>query len=471
MPKNISIDCAKNRGFKERFSAFCLAATHSGSGKTTITLALLRALKRRGFEVQPFKCGPDYIDPGFHQQAADRESINLDTWMMNEDGVKESFARACSGREIAVLEGVMGLFDGFSASSLTGSSADCARLLNLPVILVVDAKGMAGSIAPQVKGFSEFNDEVKITAVIANNVGSESHTEILRDALTNAELPPLLGGLPKNPDWRLDERHLGLTPFLENEKSGAWFESLADAVEKFIDIDKLLELTRIARPELPQRSSQLVPDKKVRLALARDSAFHFYYPDNLYLLRQAGFEIVEFSPLVDENLPDGTRMVIFGGGFPEIFAAELAANHEMRQAIKDFADNSGFIYAECGGFMYLGESLTNSVGETFPMCGVIPGDSKMTPKLRSLGYREVTTLTETLFGPAGTTMRGHEFHWSEMELCRSCPPLYRQQSRQGEEKLCGVQINNVFASYIHLHFISTPQVIQAWYKALKNFKL
>ncbi len=466
MPKNILIDTPGESGSEKRFSAFCIAATHSGSGKTTITLALLRALQRCGLKVQPFKCGPDYIDPGFHQQAAGRESINLDTWMMGEKGVKESFARACTGREIAVLEGVMGLFDGFSASSLVGSSADCARLLNLPVILVVDAKGMAGSIAPLVKGFCGFHNEVKIAAVIANNVGSESHTKILQDALAQADLPPLLGGLPKNPEWELKERHLGLTPFLENKKSAAWFESLADAVEKFVDIDKLLELTKIKRPELSQRSSQPVTDNKVRLALARDSAFHFYYPDNLYLLRQAGFEIVEFSPLTDKSLPEGTRMVMLGGGFPEMFAAELAANQEMRQAIKDFADNDGFIYAECGGFMYLGESLTNSAGETFPLCGVIPGDSKMTPKLRSLGYREVTTLAETPFGPVDTTMRGHEFHWSEMELQQSCPPLYRQQSRRGGEKLCGVHVRNVFASYIHLHFISTPQVIQAWCNAL-----
>jgi cobyrinic acid a,c-diamide synthase len=465
MPKNISIDGAKVCGAKERFSAFCIAATNSGSGKTTITLALLRALKRRGLKVQPFKCGPDYIDPGFHQQAAGRESINLDTWMMSEKGVKESFSRSCLDRKIAVVEGVMGLFDGFSASSLVGSSADCARLLNLPVILVVNAKGMAGSIAPLVKGFCEFNDEVKIAAVIANNVGSESHTKILRDALEYADLPPLLGGLPKNPEWQLQERHLGLTPFLENEKSSAWFENLADAVEKFINVDKLLELTEIMQPELPQSSSQPVSDKKVRLALARDSAFHFYYPDNLYLLRQAGFEIVEFSPLTDKKLPEGCRMVMLGGGFPEMFAAELTANHEMRQAIKGFADNDGFIYAECGGFMYLGESLSNSAGETFPMCGVIPGDSKMTPKLRSLGYREVTTLTETPFGPADTTMRGHEFHWSEMELRQSCQPLYRQQSRRGGKKLCGAHINNVFASYIHIHFISTPKVVDYFNKA------
>jgi cobyrinic acid a,c-diamide synthase len=465
MPKNISIDASGENGSENRFSAFCLAATHSGSGKTTITLALLRALRRRGLKVQPFKCGPDYIDPGFHEQAAGLESINLDTWMMGEKGVKESFARACTGREMAVLEGVMGLFDGFSATELTGSSADCARLLNMPVILVVDAKGMAGSIAPLVKGFCEFNDAVKIAAVIANNVGSKSHTRILEDALAHANLPPLLGGLPKNPEWGLKERHLGLTPFLENEKSDAWFENLADAVEKFIDIDKLLELTEIMPPELLKKSSQPLPNKKVRLALARDAAFHFYYPDNLHLLRQAGFEIIEFSPLTDKSLPEGTQMLMLGGGFPEMFAAQLAANQEMRQAIKDFADNDGFIYAECGGFMYLGASLTTSAGDTFPLCGVIPGDSKMTPKMRSLGYREVTTLAETPFGPTGTTMRGHEFHWSEMELQQPCPPLYCQQSRRGGKKLCGVHISNVFASYIHLHFISTPQVIQAWHKA------
>ncbi len=466
MPKNISIDNPKVGDFRERFAGFCLAATHSGSGKTTITLALLRALKRRGRKVQPFKCGPDYIDPGFHQQAAGCESINLDTWMMLESGVQESFARACSGRDIAVVEGVMGLFDGFSATEITGSTADCARLLQLPVILIVDAKGMAGSIAPLIKGFTEFNREVKITAVIANNVGSKAHTEILAEALDAAGLPPLLGGLPKNPDFKLKERHLGLTPFLENAKASAWFDTLAAAVEEFIDIDKLLEIVKLDHPQPPKKPQPLPPKTKIRLALAKDSAFHFYYPDNLFLLRQAGFEIVEFSPLSDRALPEGTRLLLLGGGFPEMFAAELAENHNMRQAIKDFADNDGMIYGECGGFMYLGESLTDSNGRSFPMCSVIPGKSRMTPKLRSLGYREVSTLTKTPFGPAGTTIRGHEFHWSEMEITKTCPSLYCQKNRRGDERLCGIHLNNILASYIHLHFSATPQVINSWYKLL-----
>ncbi len=469
MPKNISLenpDNPRSGGSGDFFAGFCLAATHSGSGKTTITLALLRALKRRGRKVQPFKCGPDYIDPGFHQQAAGCESINLDTWMMTEGGVRESFVRACSGREIAVVEGVMGLFDGFSATELTGSTADCARLLRLPVILIVDAKGMAGSIAPLVKGFTEFNREVEISAVIANNVGSKGHTKILAEALAAAGLPPLLGGLPQNPDFKLKERHLGLTPFLENAKASVWFDTLAAAVEEFIAIDKLLEIVHSERPQPPQNPQPAPPKTKIRLALARDSAFHFYYPDNLFLLRQAGFEIVEFSPLSDRVLPEGCRLLLLGGGFPEMFAAELAENRSMRQAIKDFADNDGMIYAECGGFMYLGESLTDSEGRSFPMCSVIPGKSRMTPKLRSLGYRDVTTLDETPFGPAGTGMRGHEFHWSEMELGQPCPPLYRQLSRRGVEKLCGVRFNNVLASYIHLHFIATPQVLDSWYKTL-----
>ena len=466
MPKNISTDSGS--GLRTPFSAFCVGAPHSGCGKTTLTLALLRALKGRGLKVQPFKCGPDYIDTAFHTQAAACQSINLDTWMMAEKGVLDSFARACGGEaEVAVLEGVMGLFDGFAPDSLVGSSADCVRLLKLPVILIVDAKGMAGSIAPLVKGFCEFNPGVEIRAVIANNVGSKSHTEILAGALSHAGLPPLLGGLPKNTEWRLEERHLGLTPFSENKKSAVWFESLAAAVEEFIDIDRLLEITAIERPPEVQKFPP-IPSPPIRLALARDAAFNFYYRDNLTFLQQAGFEIVEFSPLADKSLPDNVKLIMLGGGFPEMFAAELAANRGMRAQIKAFAEQRGMIYAECGGFMYLGETLENSSGESFPMCSVVPGRARMTPGLRSLGYREVSTIDETCFGPPGTEMRGHEFHWSEMELNHPCPPLYRQKNRRGESKLCGVRIENVFASYIHTHFSSAPQVLDAWYQKLAD---
>ncbi|MBN2333832.1 MAG: cobyrinate a,c-diamide synthase [Deltaproteobacteria bacterium] len=445
---------------KGDFAAFCLGATHSGTGKTTITLALLRALKRRGLSLQPCKCGPDYIDPSFHARAAGCPSINLDTWMMTPQGVQRSFARACRFADVAVVEGVMGLFDGFSPTSLEGSSADCARLLGLPVILVVDAGGMAGSIAPLVKGFCEFNGEISIAGVIANNVGSDSHGQLLQEALAGADLPPLLGALPNKEEWQLEERHLGLVPFLENRKANGWFERLADGAERHIDIDRLLAIVRMPKPAASV--VRTVQKAAVRLALARDRAFHFYYPDNLYLLRQAGFEIVEFSPLTDRELPVGTQLVMLGGGFPEVFAAELAGNESMRSAIKAFAGHGGMIYAECGGFMYLGESLENAVGDRFPMCGVVPGRSHMTPKLCSLGYREVATVSKTPFGPPGTTLRGHEFHWSEMELSQPRQPLYLQVDRTSTGKQCGIHDQNVMASYIHLHFGATPGVIDAW---------
>lgn len=452
----------KNTSSKTDFSAFCLGATHSGSGKTTITLALLRALKRRGLCLQPFKCGPDYIDPTFHTRAAGKQSINLDTWMMTSPGVQKSFARACQPADVAIVEGVMGLFDGFSPTSIAGSSADCARLLNLPVILVVDAHGMAGTIAPLVKGFCEFHPAVRIAGIIANNVGSDSHAQLLHEALAAAGLPPLLGALPKIPEWRLEERHLGLVPFLENRKADEWFESLANGAEKYIDIDRLLEISQVLKPAAPRQKP--LPKAKIRLGLARDQAFHFYYPDNLQLLRQAGFEIVEFSPLVDQKLPRDISGIFLGGGFPEVFADELTANQSMRLAIRSFSEKNGLIYAECGGFMYLGESLTDNQGNTFPMCGVLPGDSVMQPRLRALGYREVTTLAKTPFGPPGTTLRGHEFHWSEMEISSSHTRLYSHKDRRGNHQDGGFHDKNVFASYIHLHFFSHPEAVRCWFK-------
>ncbi|HDS17349.1 MAG TPA: cobyrinate a,c-diamide synthase [Proteobacteria bacterium] len=458
----------KNISPKTDFSAFCLAATHSGSGKTTITLALLRALRQRGYRLQPYKCGPDYIDPTFHERAAGCPSINLDTWMMGEASVRDSFARAGAQADVAVVEGVMGLFDSFAPGVLAGSSADCARLLDLPVILVVEARGMAGSIAALVKGFCEFNREIQIVGVIANQVGSPEHGRILAEALERAGLPPLLGALPRIAAWGLEERHLGLVPFLENNKSEEWFAELAAGAETYLAIDRLLELVRRPRPTRAPVAADRPRKPRVRLALARDSAFHFYYPDNLDRLREAGFELVEFSPISAEDLPSNVAALYLGGGFPEVFAAELAANQKMRAAIQRFAAGGGLVYGECGGFMYLGRSLTDSQGRTFPMCGVLDGHATMRDSLKALGYREITTLDESLFGPAGTVLRGHEFHWSEMAPGSLPAPFFRQKDRGGRETPGGVRKNNVFASYVHLHFSSCPEAALNWVAAARS---
>lgn len=440
------------------FSAFCIAAAGSGDGKTTVSLALMRALFRRGLTVQPFKCGPDYIDPSFHDRACRRLSRNLDSWMMGEAEVKTSFHRASADADAAVIEGVMGMFDGARPGSLDGSTARIAQLTETPVLLVVNSRGMAGSIAAMVKGYTEFCPSLRVIGVIANKVGSPGHAAILREALELAGLPPLLGYFPRNEQWIMPERHLGLVPYAENSREEAWFEQLAEAAEELCDLDRILELSRLPRPAAPVET---ILTTRARLAVARDEAFHFYYADNLDLLRRLGVELVEFSPLHDSTLPPEIDGVYLGGGFPEMFAAGLEANTAMRQELKAFHQSGGFIYAECGGFMYLSESLTDDAGEKRQMCGLVPGRCVMTGKLHSLGYREVESVSETVFGVAGIGWRGHEFHWSDMEFDGEFEPLWRMRNvRNPDWQLTGFRQGNLYAGYIHLHFASNPAAVE-----------
>lgn len=417
------------------YSAFAVAGTNSNCGKTTVTLALLRALRRRGLAVQPFKCGPDYIDPGFHRHAAGRVSANLDGWMTGTDGVRRSYGRFAAGADVSAVEGVMGLFDGLD--DLKGSTAEVALTLDLPVVLVVNARGMANSIAAMVSGYANWHKQLKIAGVIANNAGSERHAEILRRALGSQ----FLGWLPRNEQWTLPERHLGLVPFQENARSEEWFDSLADAVEKHVDLDLLLLRSRSVKPDWtpPETAAPAL-----RLAVARDQAFGFYYEENLAVLREAGIGIVEFSPLADRRLPENINGIYLGGGFPEMFADRLEQNEDMRHAVRGF---KGLIYAECGGYLYLMERLGGR-----RMAGLVPGAADMHGKLRSLGYREVA-------GPLGRA-RGHEFHYSEARMNRAAGALWTEVSPDGDR---GFLEGNVCGSYIHLHWGNNPDFI-------RNFK-
>ncbi len=433
--------------------AFCLAATSSGSGKTTLALGLMRALARRGLKVSPFKCGPDYIDPEFHKIAAKAESINLDLWMMGEDGVKRSFERRLAKNSCAVVEGVMGLFDGVSPSSIEGSTAKLAITLGIPVVLVLDASGMAGTLAAIVSGCASFAPQLEIAGVIANFVSSESHRKLLAEALKSRGLPPLLGCLPPNPEWALPERHLGLVPEKEVLNGSSWYDSLAMGVERGIDFDLLLETT--SRP-VPQQAPE--PPRKPfssKLAVAMDDAFHFYYRDNFDALEAHGVELAFFSPLDGEALPRGASGLYLGGGYPEVFADELSSNLPMRSAIRSFAESGRPIYAECGGLMYLCRSLQDSKGESHRMCGLFDCDVEMGSKLHRLGYRETRTLKDSLLGPAGSLYRGHEFHWSKIsELSRFAMDAAESRgAREGARwEPSAFSFKNVYASYIHAHF-------------------
>ena len=423
-------------------SRFMIAGANSGSGKTTLTLGILRALKRRGLNPVPFKCGPDYIDPLFHRQAAGAVSWNLDTFF----GSEHEFYRRAPGGGAAVVEGVMGLFDGIYPDRLEGSCAEIAARLQLPVILTVNVQGISGSIAPLVKGFCQWHPEVKILGVLADKAGSVRHAGLLKTALDAAGLPPLLGYLIRNERWTLPERHLGLSVGKLEE---SWLDALADEIEKSVELDNLLKLTQGEIPILPS-ANQTMP-VKLRLGVACDEAFCFYYEANLDALHRNGVEIVPFSPLHDGSPPENLNGIYLGGGYPELYMKELNANARMCRAIRDFAEHH-LVYGECGGYLFLLESLTDFDGKTLPGLGLLPGRAKMNRKLSALGYREV----EDDRGSA----RGHEFHYSSLLEEPPGPYLWRAHDAHGRRFRCGGVRGRVRGSYIHLYFADAPDLLK-----------
>lgn len=440
-----------------------IAATSSGSGKTTLSLGIMRALARKGLRVRPFKAGPDYLDGTYHALAAGNTSYNLDTWMIDAARITCHFRSCLAGHDIGIVEGVMGLYDGFEGS-MEGSTADLARTLGIPVILLVDCKGMSGSVAPLVSGFIHFRPDVHIGGVILNRTGSERHVRYLKEALAEVDIA-VVGHLPRNEELALEHRHLGLFAAqfggITEEKIG----KIADAVEKTIDLDLLERLcSRVDANALPDDCSgriemEFVTKQACRIAVARDEAFHFYYQANLDMLKAAGAELVFFSPLKDAALPRDINGLLLGGGYPEEYAGELAKNVTMRESIRTFSCANGCIYAECGGYMYLGDHLEKG-GTSLPMCGVFPaGFSMNAGAVKSLGYREITLAFDTVIGPSGSVMRGHEFHYSSQKQAASGmgPAPFMISSRNASAPApAGMSVRNTIGSYLHVHFLSCP---------------
>jgi cobyrinic acid a,c-diamide synthase len=441
-------------------SAIVVAGTHSGVGKTSVTLGLIGAFRRRGVTVQPFKVGPDFIDPLHHQHASGRPARNLDGWMLDPETNLKRFARATADADVAVIEGVMGLFDGSEGKSDRGSTAEMAKLLDLPVILVIDASAMARSAAALIHGYTSFDPDLRVAGVILNNVGSETHAGMIRDAVAGAI--PILGALPRAKDLVVPERHLGL--HLPHEARADYVDQLATLVEEHIDLDALLANSAIERRTAPAAGAPSSPPR-IRLALARDEAFCFYYTDNLELLEQAGAELIPFSP-IDEPLPETIDGIYLGGGYPELHADKLAANTSTREAIREFASAGGPIYAECGGLMYLADTLELD-GHTYPMCGVLPFSTTM-PAPLAIGYVEVTT-TGGLFG-SGQTARGHLFHHSAIAGEPATDCCYELKNSRGEETQEGYRVNNVLATYAHLHLASNPALAAAFIDQCARFR-
>ncbi len=422
----------------------------SGVGKTTVTAGLAAALRHRGLRVQPYKAGPDYLDPTHLSAFAGRACRNLDTWMLPAAHVRELFTRALGDADVAVVEGVMGLHDGRSGTDGAGSTASLARLLRLPVVLVVDASAMARSAAAIVLGYQQLDPALRFAGVILNRVAGAGHAAMCTSAIEEVTGLPVFGWLPRDGEIALPERHLGLTPALDAPPAPELEARLVTLIETHVDIDALR--ARMANID-PDTSRRLFPRESVprraRVAFARDEAFHFYYQDSLDLLAAWGAELLPFSPLTDSALPAGVDAVLLGGGFPELAAEQLASNAPMLEAIRGAAARGTPIYGECGGLMYLGSRLTSFDGAQHTMLGLVPASSVMTTDRLTLGYREVRSLG-TPFLAAGESVRGHEFHWSTLETPASeAGAAYRVLD--GEPRPEGFRVGSVTATYVHLH--------------------
>ena len=442
-----------------------IGGTESGAGKTSLTLALVAALRRRGTRVQTFKVGPDFLDPSYLSIASGRPCYNLDGWMMGRDYVEKLVARTTADADIAVIEGVMGLFDGASHDSLEGSTAEIAAWLRAPVILVADVYGVARSLAPVVKGFASFERHVRVAGVIANRCGSVRHGIMLAEALRASRLPPMVAAIPQGALPALPERHLGLVTADSRNLPPQALDELADAFEHHSTLGEIVNMARSAPflyVEAPERKGI---EGRARLGVACDAAFHFYYRDVLDELEDRGCTLVRFSPVADRALPEGLDALYLGGGYPEEEAAELSANGPMLASVRDFAASGRPVYAECGGLMYLCREMETVDGRRHPMAGILPAATKMHRGLQALAYVDVTLKEDSLWGLAGESVRGHEFHHSSLtsnpagvEGWRS---VYRMRTLRAEAPVEeGFQKGNVLASYAHLHLASRSRALE-----------
>jgi cobyrinic acid a,c-diamide synthase len=443
-----------------QYPRLVIAGTSSGVGKTTATLAILAALRERGRVVQSFKAGPDFIDPGHHRAATGRASRNLDGWILGPDLNRSIVARASAEADFSIIEGMMGLFDSSSPVSDIGSTAEVAKQLEAPVILVIDGSAIARSAAAMVAGYARFDPELRVAGALFNRVSSDSHYKLLKTAVeqeTDVVVP--IGYLRPDPAVTISDRHLGLLMAGEHRDS-SHYRRLAKAALDTVDLGRLETLANSCSP-LPTSSnpSMLYRPKTVRIGVAQDAAFCFYYPENLEVLEAEGGELVRFSPLCDQVLPDDLGMLYLGGGYPELHGAALAANSSMKLAIRQFAARGGTIYAECGGMMYLTQGIRDFEGNLHEMVGLFPAEATMQSQRMTLGYRAIELTQLCILGQAGLRARGHEFHYSAVLPKGPLTYACALTDAQGESKgLDGMVEGNVLGLYTHLHFASQPQI-------------
>ncbi len=475
-----------------------IAGVSSNVGKTTITAGLIAALRQQGLTVQPFKCGPDYVDPSYHERAAGRPCRNLDTWMLSDAQLLESFARACQDADIAVVEGVMGLYDGSDWHDERGSTAQIAKLLNAPVFLVIDISGSARSAAAAVLGYQHFDPAVAILGVLLNFAGSERHAHGCAEAIERATALPMLGWLPRDMQLQIPERHLGLVPGGEQVDSGALITQMAEAVSARFDVAGVVGVARGAvsaratdagagggagsagdmdihrvGPSPSHVSNARRGASRPTIAVARDEAFCFYYPENLELLIEEGAAVEFFSPLRGERPAPGATGVYLGGGYPELHGPALTSNTGLWSALRDMHAANIPIYAECGGFMVLTEGLTDWEGHSWPMGGLLPGFARMSGKLAALGYRHATALRANLLAEPGETLRGHEFRYSSWVRDTNVADdtaAWRLKGTRGDvpNDAVGYARGNLLASYLHVHFGQGPELARRFVRRLNR---
>jgi cobyrinic acid a,c-diamide synthase len=462
-------------------TAILISATHSGAGKTTVTGVVMAALRRRGLSVQPFKIGPDFIDAAHHAEVCDRPSINLDTWLQGEEGMRRSFERWSAEADISVIEAMGGLFDGVDGTG-RGSPAELAKLLGVPVVVVLDVWGMTRTAAPILRGLRDFDPEVRVAGCVLNRVGSPGHAAMVVDSLPDDVRGLVVGSVAASEELAIPERHLGIVTVQELGASAVDRAEARERAASDLDLDRIIEIATGADQDRPAASDQPPPPaptrpsaparpptdeppppphaERLRMAIAQDEAFHFYYEENLELLRGAGFELVPFRPTADPSLPPDVDIVYFGGGYPESFASDLGANGSLAAELRERVAAGLPVYAECGGFIYLGRSLTGFDGETHAMAGVLPLDFTMDREHLSIAYVTATTAADSPLGPAGTKARGQEFHQSRIVASPTPaePDLYELTRSDNQRSRSGLARPNIAASYVHLHLASNPTV-------------
>lgn len=435
-----------------------IAGTSSGTGKTTIVTGLLSALREAGHSVQSFKIGPDYIDPGFHKLASGRAAHNLDSWLVPENMLPEVFAKEADEADIAVIEGVMGLYDG--GKNGVSSTAAIAKTLGAPVILVLNCKSAGESIAATALGFREFDSSINLKGVILNNLGSRSHAELVRAAVEKIGLK-VYGEILRDESISLPERHLGLTP-VEEQVLEEKITKIKEQVKSSVNLEGIVRIAQSAPELVLKENIKSEARYDVKIGVALDEAFSFYYQTSLDVLNFLGAQIIAFSPLKDRSLPEVDGL-LFGGGFPEMFAQELAENKAMLEAIKAKGKEGMPIYAECGGFMYLGESITDFEGNHFAMAGVVPGHSQMQKKLQTVGYVKAKALQDNILLEENELLKGHEFHFSTFSPVDETSFKWAfefEKMRTGNKYKSGYASGNVLASYLHMNFLGNTNAAE-----------